>query len=222
MKKNCASRLKKRTKVFLGIVISIILIIALGVTNIVPYFAVIPDMVKVGVDYITLHKDKDAITQSELLVNLEKMKNSEHPFVLADKKTFDNIRKEVKNNSFNDYTKALYTYVIDNADALLDESIYPVLEYALDEEDSILPISREVINRMIILGYAWQVTGDEKYADRAWKELENVCSYEDWCPSHFLATAEMALAASIGYDWFFDYRRAAWGWVRENIGDTWV
>ena len=205
MKKNCASRLKKRTKVFLGIVISIILIIALGVTNIVPYFAVIPDMVKVGVDYITLHKDKDAITQSELLVNLEKVKNSEHPFVLADKKAFDNIRKEVKNNSFNDYTKALYTSVIDNADALLDESIYPVLEYTLDEEDSILPISREVINRMIILGYAWQVTGDEKYADRAWKELENVCSYEDWCPSHFLATAEMALAASIGYDWFFDY-----------------
>ncbi len=205
MKKNCASRLKKRTKVFLGIVISIILIIALGVTNIVPYFAVIPDMVKVGVDYITLHKDKDAITQSELLVNLEKVKNSEHPFVLADKKAFDNIRKEVKNNSFNDYTKALYTSVIDNADALLDESIYPVLEYTLDEEDSILPISREVINRMIILGYAWQITGDEKYADRAWKELENVCSYEDWCPSHFLATAEMALAASIGYDWFFDY-----------------
>lgn len=205
MKKLCASGLKKRTKVFLGIVISIILIIALGVTNIVPYFAVIPDMVKVGVDYITLHKDKDAITQSELLVNLEKVKNSEHPFVLADKKAFDNIRKEVKNNSFNDYTKALYTSVIDNADALLDESIYPVLEYTLDEEDSILPISREVINRMIILGYAWQVTGDEKYADRAWKELENVCSYEDWCPSHFLATAEMALAASIGYDWFFDY-----------------
>lgn len=205
MKKNCASRLKKRTKVFLGIVISIILIIALGVTNIVPYFAVIPDMVKVGVDYITLHKDKDAITQSELLVNLEKVKNSEHPFVLADKKAFDNIRKEVKNNSFNDYTKALYTSVIDNANALLDESNYPVLEYVLDEEDSILPISREVINRMIILGYAWQVTGDEKYADRAWKELENVCSYEDWCPSHFLATAEMALAASIGYDWFFDY-----------------
>lgn len=205
MKKNCASRLKKRTKVFLGIVISFILVIALGVTNIVPYFAVIPDMVKVGVDYITLHKDKNAITQSELMAELEEAASPEHPFVLASKSDFDIIRNEVKNNSFNDYTKALYNSVIDNADALLDESIYPVLEYTLDEEDSILPISREVINRMIILGYAWQVTGDEKYADRAWKELENVCSYEDWCPSHFLATAEMALAASIGYDWFFDY-----------------
>ena len=205
MKKNCASRLKKRTKVFLGIVISFILVIALGVTNIVPYFAVIPDMVKVGVDYTTLHKDKNAITQSELMAELEEAASPEHPFVLASKSDFDIIRNEVKNNSFSDYTKALYNSVIDNADALLDESIYPVLEYTLDEEDSILPISREVINRMIILGYAWQVTGDEKYADRAWKELENVCSYEDWCPSHFLATAEMALAASIGYDWFFDY-----------------
>ncbi len=203
--KNCISKLKKRTKVFMGIIISIILIIALGMTNIVPYFAVIPDMVKVGIDYISLHKDKNAITHNELLEKLESTKDSGHPFVLADKESFDSIRKEVKDNSFNNYTKALYKSVIDNANALLDENTYPVLEYVLDEEDSILPISREVINRMVILGYAWQVTGDEKYADRAWKELRNVCSYDDWCPSHFLATAEMALAVSVGYDWFFGY-----------------
>ena len=142
----------------------ITLVSASGITDIFPHLAVIPDMVKVGVDYITLHKDKNAITQSELMAELEEAASPEHPFVLASKSDFDIIRNEVKNNSFNDYTKALYNSVIDNADALLDESIYPVLEYVLDEEDSILPISREVINRMIILGYAWQVTGDEKYA----------------------------------------------------------
>lgn len=205
MKKNCTSKLKKRTKVFLGIVISIVLVVALGVTDIVPHFAVIPDMVKVGVDYITLNRDKDAITQREILTKFESIKGTEHPFVLTCKENFDTVRNEVKHNSFNDYTTALYNYVINNADALLNETHYPLLEYALDEEDSILPISREVINRMVILGYAWQVTGNVKYADRAWKELENVCNYEDWCPSHFLATAEMALAVSIGYDWFFDY-----------------
>ena len=205
MMKNCASKLKKKTKAFLGIIISIILVIALGATDIVPYFAVIPDMFKVGIDYITLRKDKNAVTQNELLEKLDVAKASGHPFVLADKEAFDIVRNEVNNNSFNSYTKALYNSVIDNADALSDENTYPVLEYVLDEEDSILPISREVINRMIILGYAWQITGEKKYADRAWKELQNVCSYKDWCPSHFLATAEMAFAVSIGYDWFFDY-----------------
>lgn len=197
--------MKKRVKVFLDIIIPIVLIITLGVTNIVPHFAVIPDMMKVGIDYISLQKDRNSVTEKELSAEIEKtLKNTDHPFVLANKDCFETVRTEIKNNSFTDYTGQLYNYVIANADALLNTDIYPVMEYVLDEEDSILPISREVINRIIILGYAFQVTGDEKYADRAWKELENVCSYDDWCTSHFLATAEMALAVSTGYDWFFD------------------
>ncbi len=196
--------MKKRTKAFIGTVVSIALVIILGITNIVPYFAVIPDMVKVGIDYISLKKNKNTVSVTELVDKLDSIE-IEHPFILANKESFDIVRNEVKNNSFSPYTKALYLSAIENADALLDTEIYPVMEYVLDEEDSILPISREVINRMIILGYAWQISGDEKYAGRAWAELENVCAYSDWCNSHFLATAEMALAVSIGYDWFFDY-----------------
>lgn len=196
--------MKKRTKAFLGIIISIALVIILGITNIVPYFAVIPDMVKVGIDYISLDKNKNSVSKTELKNKLDSIE-IEHPFILANSGNFETVRTEVRNNSFSPYTKSQYLSAISNADALLDTDIYPVMEYALDEEDSILPISREVINRMIILGYAWQISGDMKYAERAWKELENVCSYDDWCNSHFLASAEMALAVSIGYDWFFDY-----------------
>lgn len=197
--------MKKRTKTFLGIIISAALIIALGVTNIVPYFAVIPDMVKVGIDYISLNRNENSVSQQELFEILTQNEKTEHPFIFADKSRFDIVRNEVKNASFTEYTKSLYSSVIANADALLDTNIYPLLPYVLDEEDSILPISREVINRTVILGYAWQITGNEKYAERAIDELKNVCSYDDWCTSHFLATAEMALAVSIGYDWFFDY-----------------
>lgn len=192
----------KKIKVFLSIIVSIALVIALGATNIVPHFAVIPDMVKVGIDYISLKRDRNAVTETELLGELG---NASHPFILAEKADFEAVADEIRNASYTDYTKALYDSAIANADALLDTEIYPVPEYVLDEEDSILPISREVINRMIVLGYAWQVTGEEKYAERAWAELEKVCSYDDWCPSHFLATAEMALAVSIGCDWFSDY-----------------
>lgn len=196
--------MKKRTKAFLGIIISIALVIILEITNIIPYFAVIPDMVKVGIDYISLDKNKNSVSKTELKNKLDSIE-IEHPFILANSGNFETVRTEVRNNSFSPYTKSLYLSAISNADALLDTDIYPVMEYALDEEDSILPISREVINRMIILGYAWQISGDMKYAERAWKELKNVCSYDDWCNSHFLASAEMALAVSIGYDWFFDY-----------------
>ena len=48
--------MKKGKKAVLGVLISVILVIVLGVTNVVPYFSVIPDMVKVGVDYISLER----------------------------------------------------------------------------------------------------------------------------------------------------------------------
>lgn len=186
--------------------LSVLISIVLVISNFVPYLGVIPDMVKVGVDYISLDRYKDAIKENELIGEIEKANEGlSHPFVLADAKAFEAVRNENSTDSSSEYTKSLYDYIIANADGLLDTSIYPVMPYVLDEEDSILPISREVINRMIILGYAWQVTGEEKYAERAWAELENVCGYEDWCTSHFLATAEMALAVSVGYDWLYSY-----------------
>ncbi len=198
--------MKKKYKITLSVLISIILVIVLGITNIVPYFAVIPDMVKVGIDYISLDKYKDAIGQKDLVDEINNTKNSiSHPFILADQSAFEQVRQENKNNSFCDYTRALHKSALDTANGLLDTQTYPVMKYELDEEDSILPISREVINRIVVLGYAWQITGDEKYAQRGWAELENVCNYNDWCTSHFLATAEMAFAVSIGYDWFYDY-----------------
>ena len=57
---------KKKTglKIFLSVVISVILVIVLGITNIIPYFAVIPDMVKVGIDYISLDRYGEAPTKS--------------------------------------------------------------------------------------------------------------------------------------------------------------
>lgn len=176
-----------------------------SIGDICPYLDVIPDMVKVGVDYISLDRFKEAPDKKELLASLSKIENASHPFIFARDEDFARIKQNVRDNTFETYEKELYDYVFLNADALVGSELYPPMEYVLDEEDSILPISREVINRIVILGFCWRISGDEKYAKRAQEELEKVCSYEDWCTSHFLATAEMALAASIGYDWFYDY-----------------
>ncbi len=192
-------------KALVALLSAITMILSASPLNIaIPYLDVIPDIIDVGVDYIDLDFNMGAVTKAQIKKDIAESKAS-HPFVLATKSDFDKVRDEYKNGSFTEYTKTLCDFVISNADGLLDKSIYPLMPYVLDEEDSILPISREVINRMIILGYAWQITGDKKYADRAWEELENVCSYGDWCTSHFLATAEMALAVAVGYDWFYDY-----------------
>ncbi len=172
--------------------------------NIIPWLQVIPDMVEVGIEYISLSRFSDAPDKSEILDCFKNTENS-HPFIFGNAELFNVAKKDFGKGKKNSYVKKLSDYVISNADGLLETDVYPPMEYALDEEDSILPISREVINRMVILGFAYRMTGEEKYAERAVLELDKVCSYDDWCPSHFLATAEMALAVSIGYDWFFDF-----------------
>lgn len=189
-----------------SVITAVCCLLTSNIFSVFPYFSVIPDLVKVGVDYIQLDRNTDATSKKELIEEIDTANAQlQHPFVLADKENFDTVKAEYKNNTYSDYTFKLNSSAIQNADRLLNTDIWAPLPYELDEENSILPISRETINRIVILGYAWQATGEVKYAERAWLELENVCNYDDWCPSHFLATAEMALAASIGYDWFFDY-----------------
>ena len=174
-----------------------------GIGRFTPHLAVIPDIITVGLNYIKLETFDDAPGKKDLrpLLSAE----IPHPFLYANKECFDLVRKEYNGTGASDYTKTLMEYVLENAKTLTDKNQFPPIAYALDEEDSILPISRETINRMIVLGYAWQITGEEIYAARAWEELENVCAYPNWCTWHFLASAEMAAAVSIGYDWLYDY-----------------
>lgn len=68
----------------------------------------------------------------------------------------------------------------------------------------LLSVSREAIRRIFFLSYAYRLTGDKKYGQRAGKELLAISAFSDWNPSHFLDVAEMTMAASIGYDWLFN------------------
>lgn len=188
----------------ISLLLSIVIAFTYFLSIFIPQINIIPDMVKVGFDYITLDINHEAFSTRDMNTELNKLEDV-HPFILADKSAFDKVKMQAENGFSDEYSKKLYESVLANAEALLNKKNFPVMEYVLDEEDSILPISRECINRVIILGFAYNVTGEEKYAARAKEEILNVCSYEDWCPSHFLATAEMALAVSIFYDWFYDY-----------------
>ncbi len=67
-----------------------------------------------------------------------------------------------------------------------------------------LDIARCFVLRIQTLGIVWFATGDERYRDRAIKELLAMCAFPDWQGDEFLVTAETMFGAAIGYDWFFD------------------
>lgn len=88
-----------------------------------------------------------------------------------------------------------------NADKFLD---YPNLERKM-KGIRLLDVSRDALNRISFLAFAWKMTGNEKYAVRAAHDARVVCRFLDWNQSHFLDTAEMTLAVAIALDWLDGY-----------------
>ena len=61
-----------------------------------------------------------------------------------------------------------------------------------------------MLHRVYTLALLYRLDGDQRYAERAWQELEAAAQFQDWNPRHFLDTAEMTHAFAIGYDWLYD------------------
>ena len=119
-----------------------------------------------------------------------------HPRVLANAADFDRIRTLYASD---ENMKAWIDRVIQSADASLDAS---APTYSVDEGGRLKGTGTD--GMMQNLGLAYQVTGDQKYVDAAWKHLEAVCSFDNWHPGHFLDAAGIMKGVAIGYDWMYD------------------
>lgn len=129
-------------------------------------------------------------------------KNKQHPRLMATSEDFKNIKLQINEDKI---MKERFNYLKKQADTILKQK--PV-KYELPDKVRLLSISETVLNRIQTLAFVYQVTGEKKYADRAWLELETISDdkkFPDWHPVHFLDTAEMTNAAAIGYDWLYNY-----------------
>lgn len=127
-----------------------------------------------------------------------KIKTS-HPYIYASSADFAAINERAKTDAD---TVKVRDRVMSTANRLLD---LPVEPYSKPDGIRLLSVSKKIKDRSLALGMAYQLTGDTRYAERLWKELENVSKYPDWNTAHFLDTAEMTHAVAIGYDWGYNY-----------------
>ena len=101
---------------------------------------------------------------------------------------------------------------IDSGDSLVSMG----LELIKRNADSILPldplerqmtgrrllgVSREAVGRLSTLALAYRFQRDPRHLQKLEEELQAVCSFADWNPSHFLDVAEMATAVALAIDW---------------------
>lgn len=123
----------------------------------------------------------------------------QHPRLIMKAGDEDMIRKRLEEPGY-EYLGVMHRLIMSEADATLGK---PCQERS-DTDGHILARVRNVEKMVLSLSYAYRMTGDRVYADRAIKEIVNGCGYRDWDPAHFLDTAEMMIAMSIGYDWLYD------------------
>jgi len=97
-----------------------------------------------------------------------------------------------------------------------------MLELAPVERDQVgrrlLGVSRTVLKRVAYLAFAYRLSNDDVYLDRAEQEMLAAAGFTDWNPSHFLDVAEMTAALALGYDWLYkDLGEASREKIREAI-----
>jgi len=95
----------------------------------------------------------------------------------------------------------MQTAILRQADSMLKK---PMPQHVLPDGKRLLATSRDVKDRMQTLGLAWQLTGNSKYPEQAWKVMEAAGNFPDWNPPHFLDTAEMTRAFAVGLDWMYE------------------
>ena len=117
-----------------------------------------------------------------------------HPRLLADKTRFLEIERQIKADAT---TREWYAKLHRQADRLIEA---PLPKYELADGKRL----NKTIHRSIpTLALVYQIEGDRRYLERVWQELKTVAQFPDWNREHFLDTAEMTYAVSLGYDWLY-------------------
>lgn len=124
----------------------------------------------------------------------------DRPYLLVDREDFGKMRMKALNagsffGKFNISLMSEADKIVESAEAIS----YPAAG------QTPLDALRPAVKKLSFLAYAYRMTGDEKYLTRAEAHLKEACELKDWCPkSSFLATAELAFAVSLAYDWLYD------------------
>jgi hypothetical protein len=121
---------------------------------------------------------------------------NEHPRILLNE---DGWRELTRRAQSSPTWRKFQTHIVATADEMLD--LAPVKRKLRGKR--LLGVSRDCLRRVIYLSMAWRLTGQDRYADRAEKEMLAAAGMRNWNPSHFLDVAEMTTALALGYDWLY-------------------
>ncbi|MBP3605312.1 MAG: heparinase II/III family protein [Clostridia bacterium] len=119
-----------------------------------------------------------------------------HPRIIMTEADFDRLRQNREVGAY----KAMLDTVFKKANEILEK---PVSEYVIPDGVRLLVTSRRVEEFLAFLSFAYRISGEKKYLDRAILEIEAACAFPDFHPRHFLDCAELCIAFAFAYDWLY-------------------
>lgn len=133
-----------------------------------------------------------------------------HPRLLADNNDFKEYKKALKDKK-KVQLRHLHELYMEAAESFLKNDRH--LTYSPNSSGKLLPVSRDALLKIFSCAYAYRITGNVAFLDRAESYLTDVCEFKTWHPGHFLDVAEMSTAVALGYDWLYNKLAPE---VREN------
>lgn len=110
----------------------------------------------------------------------------------------DQSEQQIRGSIENDpVVKQYFRLLKDRAETICEKQ---PLEYEKTGR-RLLGVSREAVKRIGTLALLYRIEKNEKYLNRVEAEMNAVCEFSDWNPSHFLDVGEMAYAVALGLDW---------------------
>ena len=143
----------------------------------------------------------DRPSAEKLLEGYQKMNSDgkHHISVLASDKDFDRIRELSKTDS---YMKKVVEDLIAQADVVITQKLRT---YKYDDSIRTLNTARQLESWMQLVGFAYQMTGEEKYAKYALDQLNELNNFPDLNPIHIIDSGSYGTAIAVAYDWCYDY-----------------
>ena len=166
------------------------------VRNYITDFSVIDDgVVRTFADDGT---DDDYAAISAFGLNYDGLLSQNHPRLFVDEYYFADLREKLTEApNQNVFLKLISDNIVANADSYLTEAT-PV--YGAEEK---LDEARLGLKHIFACAYAFNLTGDSKYLNKAKTDMMALCNFVDWNASQYLCVGETAMAVAIGYDWLY-------------------
>lgn len=141
------------------------------------------------------------VTETMVADALKQTGRTEHPRLIVTKEGIGRIKQQVA--AGDPFMVAAYEKLLNEA---AKSTSYETPVWALDEAGLRVAAMHGMGTQVLpILGFAYQLTGEKKYAVEAWRFFEAFAGFQDWgTPRHFLDAGVGGTYMSIGYDLMYD------------------